>query len=162
MAMTLVDISQWLEDHRLLVISVVVPLFSALVAALAAWYSTRRTLKTEQEKMQLQTKLKVNEFRQNWINDLRDTMAEFQSYAISPDADPAQEREFYRLGTKVELLMNPRDPDFEELQELMYAFLHTSTGDINDKYSHNTPYVSLCQRILKREWERLKSDLKEN
>jgi hypothetical protein len=103
--------------------------------------------------------MKIAEFRQTWINNLRDEMAEFQSHGVLPGHDPTKERDFYRLGTKIELLMNPRDPDYGKLQSLMYGFLSTANGDASDKYGHNAQFVTVCQGILKREWDRLKRDI---
>jgi len=159
--MSIDTISTWIDSHKLLVVSIIIPVASAVLAALSSWYSTRRALKTERERLNFQAKLKVNEFRQSWINDLRDTMSEFQSYGVLPDGDPSQEKEFYRLGTKIELLMNPKDPDFGKLQQYLYAFLHTSDGDAIDKYGVNAEFVATCQGILKREWDRLKADLQQ-
>ncbi|MCB1694178.1 MAG: hypothetical protein KDI19_15510, partial [Pseudomonadales bacterium] len=141
------------------VVSILIPLMSAFVGAGAAWYSTRRALKVEQKKINFEGTLKVAEFRQTWINDLRDAMAEFQSYGVVPDQNPSQERKFYELGTKIELLMNPSDPDYGALSATLYNFLITADGNTIEKYSNNSLFVDLCQRILKREWERLKTDI---
>lgn len=153
------EITVWLTANQLLVFSLVVPTVSAIVAWLSAWYSTRRALRTEQSKLDLQVTLKISEFRQNWINDLRDCLSEFQSRGVLPDDDPRTDREFYRLGTKIELLMNPNDPDYCQLQQLMYGFLSAADGDTLSKYRKNPTFVDISQRILKREWERLKADL---
>ena len=103
--------------------------------------------------------LKIAEFRQAWINSLRDEMAEFQSYGILPNSDPTKERAFYKLGTKIELLMNPDDPDYKNLQAQMYEFFSVADGETHHKYSKNSEFIKLCQKILKREWDRLKSDI---
>src|SRR3569623_1794580 len=60
--------------------------------------------------------LKIAEMRQAWINDLREAMATFQSYGVTPCVDHKNCREFYEAGTKIELMMNPNDPDYAELQ----------------------------------------------
>ncbi|MCA0948491.1 hypothetical protein LCM08_26475 [Salipiger pacificus] len=156
---TLEEITTWLTANQLLVFSLLVPAISAIVAWASAWYSTRRALRTEQSKLGFQSTLKISEFRQNWINELRDSMSDFQSHGILPGNDPTTDREFYRLGTKIELLMNPNDPDYKELSDLMYRFLMASDGEAIDKYGNNAEFIDVCQRILKREWERLKSDL---
>ena len=88
-------------------------------------------------------------------------MSDFQSDGILPSNDPTKDREFYRLGTKIELLMNPNDPDYPKLSNLMYHFLLASDGGAIVKYSNNAEFVDVCQKILKREWERLKTDLGE-
>lgn len=157
--MTVDGISQWIDAHQLLVVSVLIPLVSAVVAVASSWYSTRRVLKAERTKLAFQGDLKIAEFRQAWINSLRDEMSEFQSYGILPGHDPTKERAFYKLGTKIELLMNPGDTDYKELQALMYSFLSVANGDKIDKYSKNAEFIEVCQRILKREWDRLKSDI---
>ncbi len=63
-------------------------------------------------------------------------------------------REFYEKGTKIELMMNPNDPDYAALHACLYSFL--SAEGLVGKYSANPEYVEVCQRILKREWEVLK------
>ncbi|WP_297769973.1 hypothetical protein [uncultured Alcanivorax sp.] len=153
------QLSQWIESHQLLVISIFVPLLSAFFAAASSWYTARKALKKEHLKMKFDGVMKIANYRQAWINTLRDEMAEFQSYGVLPDSDPTRERDFYRLGTKIELLMNPGDPDYEELQNYMYNFLLVSDGGVIDKYSKNAEFVELCQKILKREWDRLKLDI---
>jgi len=102
--------------------------------------------------------LKISEMRQAWINNLRDAMAAFQSYGVTPGLDHHKKREWYEAGTKIELLMNPADPDFEELQQRMYAFFGAT--ELGDKFSTNPQFVAVCQRILKREWEVLKSEVR--
>lgn len=86
-------------------------------------------------------------------------MSDFQSHGVLPGNDPTKDREFYRLGTKIELLMNPNDPDYPDLSNLMYRFLMASDGEAIAKYGNNAEFVDVCQKILKREWERLKADL---
>jgi hypothetical protein len=49
--MAIEQISEWINSHQLLVISVVVPIFSALVAAVSSWYATRKTLKANKYRM---------------------------------------------------------------------------------------------------------------
>ena len=160
--MNIEEISAWLDANQLLVFSIVLPFVSATVATLSSRYATRRTLLLDRAKVGFQSTLKISEFRQQWINDLRDAMSEFQSYGILPGSDPRMNRDFYRMGTRIELLMNPNDPDYPALVDLMYNFLEAADGDTIDKYRQNQDFVNLCQSILKREWERLKFDLQDD
>ena len=151
-------INKWfLENPSILVLAV--PLLSGFVGWLTAFYATRRVRRSEKERIQFERLMKVSEFRQSWINSLRDCMAEFQSYGVTPEMNPASNRQFYALGTKIELLMNPSDDDYKLLHESLYNFLDSSKGDICEKYKNNAQYIAVCQRILKREWERLKEEL---
>ena len=103
--------------------------------------------------------LKLTDHRVAWLQRLRDEMAMFQSWGMTPNLDQANQREFYEHGTRIELLMNNQDPDYEELQKLMYGLL--SATQITAKFSLNAEYVVVCQRILKREWDVAKRELQE-
>jgi hypothetical protein len=103
--------------------------------------------------------MKMAEFRQAWINTLRDTLSEFQSLGVTPGLNPLLMSDFYKLGTKIELLMNPKDVDYAELDGLLYSFLSKATAPIEEKFSINPNFVEVSQRILKREWDRLNADL---
>lgn len=93
--------------------------------------------------------LKIADMEKDRIDRLRDAMADFQSYGVTPGLDQSVERAFYALGTKIELLMNPDDSDYAELQRCLYDFLPAKTE--GQKYSANAAYINVCQRILKRE-----------
>jgi hypothetical protein len=149
------------DSYQWIITTVLVPIISAAIGAIAAIIAGRYLKKNEDKRRSFEGTLKVAEFRQQWINDLRNTMAEYQSYGILPGFDPSKERKFYELGTKIELLMNPNDRDFANLQGILYQFLESAEGDKIDKYQNNAEFVAICQGILKREWERLKQDLKE-
>ena len=95
--------------------------------------------------------------RQEWINSLRDAMSKFQSYGVTPGVSHSTGREFYEYGTRIELLMSPKDPDYAELHYCLYGFL--TAEDIMDKYRANPSFVGICQKILKREWEMLKREI---
>jgi len=137
---------------------------SAVGAAFGGWLSYRATsraarnaLKGISSQIRFQHAAKVAEFRQAWINDLRESMALLQSLGVTPDLQHQQEAAFYEAGTKIELLMNRGDERYEALQKCMYAFLAAESAE--EKYRCNAPFVSTCQDILKTEWEVLKRDL---
>lgn len=133
---------------------------SCIAVIASAWISSKianKNISVSRKQIKLNHELKLAEFRQAWINSLRDTMAEFHSIGTHPNTDQTSEKDFYKLGTKIELLMNPSDPDYQELHGLMYKYLNAKT--LADKFSLNPQFINLSQRILKREWDRLKSDL---
>ena len=154
-------INDWLSAHELLVFSLMIPFVSAIVAFFSSWYSTRRVIKSESQRQEFERLMKISEFRQTWINTLRDNLAEFQSYGILPNSEPHKKRDFYKLGTKIELLMNPEDSNYPKLEKYLYEFLEASESAVEQKYAINAGYVKLCQDILKVEWDRLKAELKD-
>jgi hypothetical protein len=137
--------------------TLVIPIIAALIAfvgvgrtLILSWRNANRQLRSAHT-------LKVAEMRQQWINSLRDSMSKFQSYGVTPGVLQTSEREFYEYGTRIELLMNPKDPDYAELHDCLYEFL--AADAIMEKYSANPKFVGICQRILKREWETLKAEI---
>ena len=57
--------------------------------------------------------------------------------------------------------MNRSDPDFADLAATLKAMLEDYLLKGNNSLSKVKPIVPLSQAILKREWERLKADLRE-
>ena len=56
-------------------------------------------------------------------------------------------------------MMNTEDDDYLELVSCLYSYLDYKNLTIEERWQFNAPLVSVSQRILKREWERLKADL---
>ena len=132
-----------------------------LIAALIAFGGVTLTIVLQWRNFTKQLRsahaLKVAEMRQAWINSLRDAMSKFQSYGVTPGIAHISEREFYEYGTRIELLMNPKDPDYQKLHDCLYKFL--SADDVLNKFSANPDFINVCQRILKREWDTLKREI---
>ena len=133
-----------------------------LIAALLALCGVAATIIVQWRNFNRQLRsvhaLKIAEMRQAWINDLREAMAVYQSYGVTPGLDQDGRREFYEAGTRIELMMNRRDKNYERLSSAMYAFLGAES--IEEKYRQNPEYIAVCQDILKEEWEVLKEDVK--
>jgi hypothetical protein len=146
--------------------ALLVGFISAIGALIGNWLSSRAALRSSINALQgidrqirLQRGTKDAEFRQAWINELREAMANFQSFGVTPEADQQKAREFYKYGTQIELMMNRADPNYPKLQEAMYRFLAAESA--KEKFRCNEPFVEVCQDILKTEWEVLKKRLEE-
>lgn len=125
--------------------------------------------------------LKIAEFRQKWINDLRDVLCEFSSNlaAISQafktkstmqrTSEVAQEGEVDQLSSdeiatiykclyEVKLRVNLLSPSKEERALVDFLQSHSSQKNIKhflDDEVQNE-YALLCASVLKKEWERVK------
>ena len=130
-----------------------VPLFTALIALAGVLIGVIIQLRSLKRQLRSTHTLKMAELRVAWINGLRDAMAQYQSYGVTPNFDHQERREYYELGTKIELFMDPQDQDYKELQYCMYAFLTART--MEEKYAANAPYVVVCQRILTNKWREI-------
>ena len=131
----------------------------ALIAAAIALYGAWRANKIAEKNLSLAAELEIIKFREQWIQRLRDALAEFQCYAMVPGGKPHEEAKFYELGTKIELLMNRDDPYYDRLHNAMYDMLSNSEGTDLEKFRNNPEFVEVSQKILKREWRKIKSDI---
>lgn len=111
--------------------------------------------------------------RQQWINTLRNAIADFSAkasmtYCLAKNRQ-ANEQSFQRieemvqLNYKIELLINPHEEDHAELAQLAEGIASilklakfndpATTSNLDDKQKK---LIALSQQILKREWERVK------
>ena len=130
----------------------------ALLAAVIALYGAWRANKIAENNISASIDLEIAKLREKWIDDLRSEMVEF-SGCISDEelSEEIKIKQFVHFN-KILLLMNPKDPNFGELEDLMLAMTERD-NEVFDPKPH-VAFVKLCQLILKREWEKLKSDLR--
>lgn len=133
--------------------------FLALVAAIIAGAVALRngylTIRTTAQ-------LKHADFRQNWINALRDEMTNFQSLAVAKQPWTAKtDAALVKSSTKVLLLMNPKDRDYQQLLNALQAVLAGWHVDRDKWLDSHADLIMLCQQILKREWNVTKREMHE-
>lgn len=136
-----------------------------LVVALAA-VIVGPTIQLVIAKRQLRaTVLSAN--RQNWINNLRDQLAEFVALASSLKADSATHvlstQEFLQsvnkanyLAAKIRLLLNTNEEDHRHLEVLVSDAVQGYRTPSEVIPSNIPEIISHSQKVLKREWERVK------
>jgi hypothetical protein len=145
-------VNAWIFDHQPLVISVVVPLLTLFVTQRAGKFSERSSARVKLIERRLQSEMRIAEFRQVWINDLRSCAVEIaRNCSGSPSTQSLQD--LMGLITRAELLVNPKDKDYPRLREI---FDRMRAGDRSDATGN---LREVFQSILKREWDRLKDDL---
>jgi uncharacterized membrane protein len=113
----------------------------------------------------------VSTNRQQWINNLRDTVADFvakqtmvrtlNSKSHADDSSISRIEETVRLAHRIELLINPKEADHAALVELIFQMANTMNQQNEKNKSFNAGdcterIVKLTQAILKREWDRVK------
>ena len=141
---------------------VVAALAAFLVQPLVAWLTAA-----------LGFKLGISQFRQKWIEQLRDLLSEFMTEAshlsieqqaghVDPRANPRRTERIMLLDTKISLMLNRHEADHRKLLDLTFEIVQRSmlpTADTTGSaYGERLgEYVKLSQDILKREWDRLKN-----
>lgn len=106
----------------------------------------------------LAVKMKLADFRQAWINQLRDCLADFQAFGLVSKYGDDEMLQIYRLSLKVRFLMNKEDPKYPALSNLID--LLTGNAAEKGRIKIVRELVPLTQEILRTEWKVLKRDLK--
>lgn len=157
----------WIQEHQALVVAVGIPILTTVVAGLLSLITNRSTLSAQKRQRFLEKEIKMAEFRQVWINDLRVSFAKFASLDTKVHFDATQPDliEMVEVGSLILMRMNRQDPDYEQVARNVERAIDRTTSagrdspSILEKYKDVEPIVIVAQRILKREWERLKHDL---
>ena len=110
-------------------------------------------------------RVKISEFRQAWINKLRELLAELTSSALHYWAAGYEDRtdsEYKRvtlLEAHIQLMLNPKEKDHRQLEVLirrMVEEINDAKGEKDEFPRSHTEVMAISRKILKREWERVK------
>jgi hypothetical protein len=157
------DLNAWIKNHIELIGLIVIPLLTFLVTQISNAAAEKRSTKSLAVERRLAVELKLVEFRQDWINALRNDLADFISAAGTPDVEGSAARGISAMA-RINLRLNPKDPDFDHFIDRMHD-LSSMIHSAKDKDTiqawglANADLIDISQRILKREWDRLKADL---
>ena len=127
---------------------------AAQLAAQTAETTARLAAEGVANQIKLNSMVKIAEFRQAWINDLRAAMAKLS--AITLRGTDADEAELYEQRARIQLLMNRNDERYDHLvrrMEQLIGFAH------DQRPGQTQEFILISQEILKQEWEVLKRDL---
>ena len=150
-----------------------ISIISLTIAAIAIFFGplisiiiTNKTLKLNSK---IASKSLISPIRQQWIDNLRNTIIELLAkshhYCVSGTED-REDEEYYRiieLEKKIILLINSKEEDNNKLLEKISEMLDNlykggMKSDILFWEKHNE-IIQISQSILKREWERVKNDI---
>ncbi len=150
-------------------LSLIIALLAILFAPIIQLMISKRQIKAQLEVSKRQINSSVlSKNRQEWINTLRDSISEFIS-AITMiedknistneqlDSHTTKLERILYINTKINLLINANEEDHillaEKLKRLLELYVKP---DNNEKITVIDDTVELSQKILKREWERVK------
>ena len=90
------------------VVVAIVSAIATVVASRVAFHASKKSAASALDgiarQIEFQTRGKVAEFRQAWINELRNQMSKLQSISTTPGLNHEKESDFYRAGTMIDLL----------------------------------------------------------
>ncbi len=156
------------NEVRAAIIAAIAAMLSAVLAAAATIIGPFLTTRIARRQT-------TAALRQQWIDRLRDDLSEFLSlinhYLIYDEIplETGDEQSLYRrltfLESKLQMMVNPKEPDHQMLIGLigkLIVLIHNDTLPSDKRTEaiseHHNNLIALSQRILKREWERVKKE----
>ena len=149
----LAAVSDFITRNQGVIVLVGIPLLTMWVTQKSSEASASRASHAALIDRKLRSEMRIAEFRQTWINELRTVAVEIARACSEPIPTAGRYQELVTLTTRAELMMNPADKDDQRLHEI---FERLRAQDISDVPRNLT---DVFQSILKREWDRLKDDL---
>jgi hypothetical protein len=141
------------------VLAALIAASAALGAAFFAFIAAIINARVSRQNALLQAiitqRIKRADFRQAWINDLREAFAKMQAAFMEQKLD----KEGAEHGLRVLLLMNRNDEDYERLRSTIYILSAKGEESKERVDEARKNFVIISQDILKREWEVVKSEI---
>jgi hypothetical protein len=104
---------------------------------------------------------RVAEFRQAWIDKVINALSEYHSIVMTPSFDkeisPNDKRKLSALRTRLEIYLNPEEEDTIALIKLFDVIANSPTSA--ERSSKDDEMVQVARKLLKKEWERIKTEL---
>ena len=148
--------------------SSVVALVAVIVGPAISLSVAKRQMLSSRAIAELQARANVlSKTRQEWINNLRQEVASFITtietivpliFSQRNTAEMSRQlADMYLQLNRTRLLINPDEDDHSTLVKIMQEVATMASSGDRTAASRNHELTSLSQKILKREWERVKS-----
>jgi hypothetical protein len=100
----------------------------------------------------------VANFRQEWINTLRQALAQYHSIMMTtqPPLSCDDDRKASDLGTRIELMLNPTEDASQELEAAIDKIDVCQTLD--GRLTMDKEFAAAARRVLKQEWDRVRAE----
>lgn len=164
MSQFLTSINDWLQNHQLLVATIGIPLVTFIVTTVSSLSATKRNQLNLRFERELARRLKLADFRQSWINELRNDLAEIAAASLLGEEEMSWElRRSYNMAIG-RILMRVNQE--EELSESLISAInelaeYNADDDAVQNGEPQTRFTNSGRELLKFEWNRLKSELDE-
>jgi hypothetical protein len=144
----------WITNHLNLVTAIGVPILIVMITAWISLMTARANNKAADRQRDLTHQLKLADFRQAWINDMRNDFAIYTVHTWDESLNEGAEAKKERVAAQARILMrmNENDPDYE-------ALLASLLDPVARPEEDHRALFEIGRRVLKREWERLKDDI---
>ena len=137
------ELGNALQTNAAVLVAIISGIFG-LCAVLGNWLNASLAARISRKNAELQARLTANvtlaEFRQKWIDSLREDMAKFLALSVMDNVRDATSESAEELMSSIEGLTLPSEPQ--------------KIG------KHVKEYTIICQKILKAEWDVLRDEVR--
>ena len=158
------ELGNALQTNAAVLVAIISGIFG-LCAVLGNWLNASLAARISRKNAELQARLTANvklaEFRQQWIDALREDMAKFLALSVmdsvrDPTTDSAEA--LFNVATKIQLRVHSGDKNFKELMSCIEGLTVQSEPSETGKFAKK--YTIVCQKILKAEWNVLRDEVR--
>ncbi|MEW2912259.1 hypothetical protein [Leisingera sp. JC11] len=155
----LTDVNSWITNHQSLLTVVALPFAAFLIKYISDSAAEKRAARERRLHLELSRRLKLADFRQAWINEVRGNFSDILSIASNPEARAGSDIDLInRKIFSVMLRLNPKETEAKALARKI-----SELQDAQDEHLHGSvlELASLMNAYLKAEWDRLKKELED-
>ncbi len=171
-SISFVGLNKFIFEYRAVILSLGTVLLISVLALSTTLLASKYADQRELSNRRIQSELKLSEFRQKWIDELRADLARLISIttAISGTAKSTDERklailEMYEIDSRIRLRLNPFEAEAQIIEQTVIQLVNSATlseGDEGFKATikNREMLANLSSRYLKNEWDVLRENLK--
>ncbi len=160
--------NQWIIGHKELITLVVVPLITLAVTTIINRSAEKRSAAASKEaqyraaqerklQLELSRRMKLADFRQNWIDQLRDDFAVILAFA--PEYGKRDDAKFAEVNERIQSVLLRMNPNEDAPKAIFKQLLRLINEKEAEKESIAFDLMNLVNLYLKSEWVRLKREL---
>lgn len=155
----LTKLNSWIVEHKELTAVIGVPAVTFMVTFFLNRGVEKRAAAERQVERELARELKIADFRQHWISEIRADFSEVMALSTSGKKDESAIRNANARITNILLKMNPAEGPAQEVYDLLLQLINFK-GKPEEKDDLALVAINAMNSFLKMEWERLKADLR--
>ncbi|QCO56194.1 hypothetical protein EOK75_10925 [Pseudorhodobacter turbinis] len=159
----------WIANHQALVVAVGIPILTALVTVIIAYFTNKANLRAQTRNRELQKQTRLFDSREKKISELREAFTKLEAISFFMSFDMSQGvssseigkisceqmnqfvRAFTEIVPKIQLLLPQADPDYTALSEAMWRDLKKQASGVTEPNDATLePFVTVAGRVLSR------------
>lgn len=154
------DLDAFLGKYQNLLISLGTLFLVSLLAVWGTHLTNSSAERREKSNRRVQAELQVSQFRQAWINEMRDDLSEFTYLVFNKKEKSSVNAKATHLLFKIQIRLNTKEPLAKSLDDIVMDIL-VHKGSEDERAELILKLVEASRAYSQNEWKRLKEDIQE-